>query len=73
MQSKNEQPSKLAPPPFVQTTGYRYLWNTLNFTTIALTTSAAVVAVQSPIRTLLVNFAKTNVLIPSYRGGMLGL
>ncbi len=82
MQSKNEPQAKALtpsssdsklPPHFSQSLPYHYLWNTLNFATIALTTSAGVVLVQSPIRTLLVNFSKSNALIPSYRGGMLGL
>ena len=80
MPAKNEQQppttplfNNYGPPPFVSSQGYRYLWNTLNFATIALSTSLAVVAVQSPIRTLLVNYSKTNVLIPLYKGGMFSL
>lgn len=46
-------------------------WNTLNFTTVAAATSAGIVAVQSPTKTLLVNLTKNGSFMPSFSGGAL--
>ena len=51
-----------------------FLWNTLNFTTVAAATSAGIVAIQSPIRTILLNLSAHGSLpMTPYRGGILGL
>lgn len=52
---------------------HQIIWNTANFTTIAAITSASIVAVQSPIKTVLLNTTKHGTLIPTYSGGILGL
>ncbi|MBX9702911.1 MAG: hypothetical protein K2X39_02035 [Silvanigrellaceae bacterium] len=47
-------------------------WSAFNFTVVAGLTNAAIVAVQSPVKTLLVNLTKNNSAIPSFTGGTLG-
>lgn len=48
-------------------------WKTANFASVAFVTSAAIVAVQSPIKTLLVNSSKSGKFLPPTSGGLLGL
>lgn len=50
-----------------------YVWRVANLSTTAFLTSVGVVAVQSPIKTLLTNIAKTNAILPGVHGGALGL
>ncbi|WP_298622396.1 hypothetical protein [uncultured Legionella sp.] len=57
-------------PTFQQ--AHEYSWQVLNFSIVALATSAAIVVVQSPVKTVLVNLAKNGALIPPYNGGVLG-
>lgn len=47
-------------------------WSALNFTVVAGLTNMAIVAVQSPIKTVLVNLTKNQSAIPSFTGGTLG-
>ncbi|HHT0592635.1 TPA: hypothetical protein ACTXXA_001601 [Legionella anisa] len=49
------------------------VWNGANFVTIALATSFSIVAVQSPIKTVLVNLSKSGNMVPTYQGGLWGL
>ncbi|CDZ76486.1 hypothetical protein BN59_00755 [Legionella massiliensis] len=84
MQSKNEQnhssstgettttatESQTTPNPFKLNS---LVWNGLNFTTVAAVTSGAVVAIQSPVKTVLVNLTKDGNFLPSYSGGTFGL
>ncbi|MCW8410080.1 hypothetical protein OQJ13_13955 [Legionella sp. PATHC035] len=50
-------------------------WGGLNFTTVALVTSGAIVSVQSPIKTILVNLTKERTMLPpsAFQGGKLGI
>ncbi|WP_051555061.1 hypothetical protein [Legionella fairfieldensis] len=50
---------------------YTWTWNVLNFTTVAGLTSAAILTIQSPIKTILLNFTKNGAFIPSFTGGTL--
>ncbi len=48
------------------------LWNIANFTAVAGITSAAVISIQSPVKTLLMNLSKYNALLPNnYSSGTL--
>ncbi|WP_392537628.1 hypothetical protein [Legionella sp. 227] len=51
------------------------LWSGLNFATVALFTSGAIVSVQSPIKTVLVNLTKDKTMLPpsAFQGGKLGI
>lgn len=51
---------------------HQYAWQLSNFTTVAFATSASIVAVQSPIKTFLLNLSKNGTMIPPYQGGVLG-
>ncbi|HHF7365070.1 TPA: hypothetical protein ACPSKY_000160 [Legionella bozemanae] len=48
------------------------LWNGANFVTVALATSFSIVAVQSPVKTVLVNLSKSGNMVPTYQGGIWG-
>jgi hypothetical protein len=48
-------------------------WTGANFITVAAVTSAGIVAVQSPIKTVLANLSKNGTFIPPYKGGIYGL
>lgn len=52
---------------------HQYAWNVINFTTVAAATSMSIVAVQSPIKTVLLSLTKNGAVLPSYTGGALGL
>ncbi|CDZ78977.1 hypothetical protein BN59_03292 [Legionella massiliensis] len=70
--SSNEQDSNL--PAESQTSSSTLLmWRALNFTTVAATTSAAIVSIQSPIKTVLVSLSKDGTFFPPFSGGTLGL
>ena len=49
------------------------LWKGANFVTIAATTSMAIVAVQAPLKTGLINLTKNGTIIPPVTGGLFGL
>ncbi|MCE0723142.1 hypothetical protein [Legionella resiliens] len=51
-------------------TVHQQLWNGTNFATVALATSLSIVAVQSPVKTMLVNLSKSGTMIPPYTGGI---
>ncbi|CAM2783737.1 periplasmic ligand-binding sensor domain protein [Legionella steigerwaltii] len=51
---------------------YQQFWNGANFTAVALTTSFGIVAVQSPMKTILVNLTKNGTMLPVYQGGVMG-
>ncbi|KTC79034.1 hypothetical protein [Legionella cherrii] len=51
------------------------LWSGLNFSTVALFTSGAIVSIQSPIKTVLVNLTKDKTILPpsACQAGKLGM
>ncbi|MFI4962645.1 MAG: hypothetical protein ACHP6H_02170, partial [Legionellales bacterium] len=49
------------------------VWKGANFIAVAGVTSLSIVALQSPIKSVLVNLTKNNSFIPPYTGGFLGL
>lgn len=49
---------------------YHAMWNILNFTTVAMVTTASVILVQSPIKTIILGLSKDNS-FPSFNGGLL--
>ncbi|MDI1351330.1 MAG: hypothetical protein PSV35_00950 [bacterium] len=51
----------------------QFAWNTLNLTAVATVTSTAIVAIQSPIKSVLLNLTKYGTFLPAYTGGALGL
>jgi len=83
MKSKNENPTAKGNetqnnknpliPMSSRNEAHQVVWNALNFTTVALATSASIVAVQSPMKTLLLNVTKNGALMPGYTGGTMGL
>ncbi|TAL59982.1 MAG: hypothetical protein EPN84_10260 [Legionella sp.] len=52
---------------------HKMVWNAANFTTVAAATSASIVAVQNPVKTVLLSLTKNGALMPSYNGGVLGV
>lgn len=50
----------------------QYAWEMSNFSIVAFATSASIVAVQSPVKTMLVNLSKSGSFMPPYQGGVLG-
>lgn len=74
MHSNNEKQKNTAQEKlsFVNSPSYNSFWHAANFATIALATSAGVVAVQSPIKTMLVSLAQNNTVVPAFKGGILG-
>lgn len=48
-------------------------WSGANFLTVAGVTSASIVAVQSPVKTILTNLSKSGTMLPAYTGGVWGL
>ena len=50
----------------------QWTWSALNFTTVAAVTSASIVAVQSPVKTIILNITKNGTFVPSFTGGSLG-
>ncbi|MDP1603587.1 MAG: hypothetical protein Q8M03_10015 [Legionella sp.] len=49
-----------------------FAWNILNSLTVAGVTCVSIIIVQSPVKSLLLNFTLKGEFIPAYRGGMLG-
>jgi hypothetical protein len=58
---------------FMSPETHQFMWNTLNFTAVASLTSAAIVVVQSPVKTLILNVTKNGTFFPPYSGGLLNL
>lgn len=78
MQTQSEESSlkanALPPKPQASTNELpRAFWNIANLTVVAGVTSATLIGIQSPIRTLIINFTKYNTFLPSYTGGTLSL
>ena len=48
-------------------------WKLANFTTVAAATSSVIIAVQSPVKTVLASLSKTGNFMPSYTGGVWGM
>ncbi len=48
-------------------------WSGVNFLAVSSVTCSAIVAVQSPVKTILVSLTKDNKLIPNFSGSALGL
>lgn len=72
MQDKTVAPKNPAEPVPSPKVIPQSVWTVANFTAVAGITSAAVISVQSPIKTLLVNLTKYNTYLPhNYSGGSL--
>ncbi len=52
---------------------HNFAWNTANFTAVAATTSLSIVAVQSPIKTLILNISKSGSFLPAASGGVFAI
>ncbi|MFA6301783.1 MAG: hypothetical protein WC627_01445 [Legionella sp.] len=48
-------------------------WKAANFSTVAFVTSATIIAVQNPFKSVLVNLSKSGTFLPPSSGGLLGL
>ncbi|KTD41998.1 hypothetical protein [Legionella parisiensis] len=64
--------STWSPMPTMDTL-QQQMWIGANFVTVALATSFSIVAVQSPVKTMLVNLSKSGNMVPTYQGGVWGL
>lgn len=52
---------------------HQLAWEGLNFTAVAAATSASIVAVTSPLKTVIVSLSRTGAFVPPYTGGIYGL
>lgn len=56
---------------------HQFGWNTINFSTVAAATSASIISVQSPIKTMLLSLTKNGTFIPAIpmaaSGGVFGI
>jgi hypothetical protein len=66
-----EKPSETV--DFTKEELHKMVWDGLNFTVVAAATSASIVAIQSPLKSVVVNLSRSGTFVPPYTGGVLGL